>query len=167
MYLETARLLLRPPTLADAPTLFEFLGDPQAMRYTHLDRSLKQCRRRIAVHERRRRHDGCAPWAVISKQDNRIIGWGGLYQDPFDPGWGTEVGYAFHPRAWGQGFATELVTLSVQLADLVLKLPEVVAYVRAGNAGSRRVLEKTGFVEIREVPELGRLQYRCNLGGRA
>ena len=165
MNLETERLLLRPPRLADVPALFAFLGDPQAMRHTHLDESLKQCRRRIAVHERRRRRDGYAPWTVVWQQENRIIGWGGLYQDPFDPSWGIEVGYSFHPRVWGNGFATELVTIATQLADLVLKLPEVVAYVRADNTASRRVLEKTGFREVRKVPEMGRLQYRRDLGG--
>ncbi|WP_420345555.1 GNAT family N-acetyltransferase [Pelagibius sp.] len=160
MILETERLLLRPPTLKDVPALFAFLGDPQAMQFTHLDQSLRQCRRRIALHERRRRRDGCAPWAILTREAKRIVGWGGLYEDPFDPGWGVEVGYAFHPEAWGKGYATELVTAALDLADGVLGLPEVRAFVRENNRASRRVLEKTGFEEQRFVPELGRLLYR-------
>jgi ribosomal-protein-alanine N-acetyltransferase len=35
MQIETARLMLRPPRLADVPSLFRFLGDRDAMRYTH------------------------------------------------------------------------------------------------------------------------------------
>jgi RimJ/RimL family protein N-acetyltransferase len=157
--IETERLLLRPPHLADVPTLFEFLGDAEAMRYTHCDATLRICRRRIAVHEWRRRRDGCAPWAVIAKADGRIIGWGGLYEDPFDPGWGVEVGYSFHPDVWGKGYATELVMACTDTADNVLRLSEVRAFARPDNIASRRVLEKSGFAEVRFVPEMGRLLY--------
>jgi [ribosomal protein S5]-alanine N-acetyltransferase len=71
---ETARLVLRRPTIADVPALFEFLGDTEAMRYTHCDASLRECRRRIIAHEWRRRRDGYAPWTVVRKSDCRIIG---------------------------------------------------------------------------------------------
>jgi len=158
--IETARLRLRPPQLSDVPVLFEFLGDPAAMRFTQCDATLGQCRRRIAVHERRRRSDGWAPWAVVTKSDGRLVGWGGLYDDPFDPGWGTEVGYFFHPSAWGQGYATELVGACLALADGVLRLPELIAFAKPENAASRRVLNKSGFRVDRFVSEMGRLLYR-------
>ena len=157
---ETSRLILRHPTLADVPRLFEFLGAAGAMRHTHVDASLRQCRRRVAAHERRRRLDGCAPWTVVTKADARIIGWGGLYQDPFDPGWGFEVGYFFHPEAWRRGYATELTAACMSLADDVLHLSETHAFARAENVGSRRVLEKAGFTVVRFVPEMERLLYR-------
>jgi ribosomal-protein-alanine N-acetyltransferase len=158
--IETTRLSLRPPRLSDAPQLFEFLGDPIAMRFTHCDVSLRQCRRRIAVHERRRRSDGCAPWAVVTKADGRVVGWGGLYNDPFDPGWGVEVGYSFHPAVWGRGYATELVMACLEFADRTLALPPLIAFAKLGNVASRRVLEKTGFTPVRFVPKMDRLLYR-------
>lgn len=160
MQIETQRLLLRPPRLADVPALYTFLGDADAMRHTHVDSSLKQCRRRIAVHERRRRRDGCAPWTVVTKGDGRIVGWGGLYEDPFDPGWGIEVGYSFHPDVWGRGYATELVAAALDVADNLLHLSEVRAFAKPANLASRRVLERSGFEEVRFVPELERLMYR-------
>ncbi len=67
--------------------MFEFLGNPEAMQFTHVDASLKECRQRIAVHERQRRRCGYAPWTEVLKDNGRLIGWGGLYNDPFDPGW--------------------------------------------------------------------------------
>lgn len=160
MNIETARLVLRRPRLADVPSLFEFLGDAEAMRYTHADTSLHGCRRRVAVHESRRRRDGYAPWTIMSKAENRIIGWGGLYDDPFDPGWGVEAGYFFHPAAWGRGYATELMEACTSLADDVLRLSEVRAFARPENVGSRRVLEKSGFEVVRFVPEMERFLYR-------
>jgi len=164
MNMETSRLILRRPALADVPSLFRFLGDAAAMRYTHADASLRDCRRRIAVHERRRRRDGYAPWTIVTKTDARIIGWGGLYDDPFDPGWGVEIGYHFDPIAWRQGYATELVAACTSLADEILRLPEIHAFARPENTVSRRVLEKAGFEVVRFIPEMERLLYRRSRG---
>jgi ribosomal-protein-alanine N-acetyltransferase len=160
MKVETPRLILRRPCLADVPLLFEFLGDAKAMRHTHVDRSMRDCRRRVAVHEWRRRHDGYASYTVLAKADGRIIGWGGLYSDPFDPGWGAEVGYFFHPSVWGQGYASEMVAACLDLADRRLRLPNLHAFAHPTNAGSRRVLEKLGFKVVHFLPEMERLLYR-------
>ncbi len=160
MTIETSRLILRRPTLADVPRLFEFLGDAEAMRFTHADASARECRRRVAVHERQRRGKGYAPWTVVTKADHRIVGYGGLYDDPFDPGWGVEIGYYFDPANWGFGFATELAAACTGLADGVLGLPELRAFARPENVGSRHVLEKVGFELVRLVPEMERLLYR-------
>jgi [ribosomal protein S5]-alanine N-acetyltransferase len=160
MHVETERLVLRRPTLADVPALFEFLGHATAMQYTHLDASVRECRRRIAAHERRRRRDGYAPWTVVTRAEGRIIGWGGLCNDPFQPGWGVEVGYFLHPAAWGFGYATELMNACTDLADHALELCEVRALARPENVRSLRVLEKAGFRVVKFVPEMGRLLYR-------
>lgn len=159
MVIVTERLILRRPRLADVPELFEFLGDPKAMQFTHVDRSFKECRRRVAVHEWRRRKDGYAPWTAELKESNRIIGWGGLYDDPFDPGWGVELGYYFHPDAWGKGFASELTKAALQEADEALKLPKVAAFARQENTASRRLLAKAGFTLVRYVPEMERFYF--------
>lgn len=153
---ETARLVLRRPALADVPELFEFLGNPQAMRFTHVDASLRECRRRVAVHEWFRRRDGYAPWTVLRKADGSIIGWGGLYNDPFEPGWGVEVGYHFAPEAWGNGYASELVSACMDIADRVLRLPMITAFAHAENIASQRVLHKAGFEQVRFIPEMNR-----------
>jgi Acetyltransferase (GNAT) domain len=101
-----------------------------------------------------------SPRTVVTKAEARIIGWGGLNNDPFYPGWGVEISYYFEPAAWGRGYATELATACTSVADNVLSLPEVRAFARAENTSSRRVLEKAGFEMVRFVPELKRLLYR-------
>jgi ribosomal-protein-alanine N-acetyltransferase len=159
MQLETLRLILRRPRPADVPVLFKFLGDPQAMRHTHVDASLRACRRRVAVHERRRRHDSYAPWTILTKADCQIIGWGGLYDDPFDAGWGVEIGYFFHPAAWGKGYASELVAACTDVADHMLRLPKVRAFAHPENTASRRILEKADFRLDRFIPEMDPLLY--------
>ncbi len=135
------------------------------MSLTHADADLRACRRSVMVHEWFRRRDGCGPWVVRAGNPGggdgpRIIGWGGLYQDPFDPGWGFEVGYYFHPAGWGKGYASKLVACALRVADDVLSLPEVWAMAHPTNAASRRVLEKAGFTVERTLPERERLLFR-------
>jgi RimJ/RimL family protein N-acetyltransferase len=161
--LETARLLLRPPRLTDAAPLFGFLGDATAMQYTTPRASLRDCRRYLAAHERQRRRVGCAPWVVIEKQAGTAIGFGGLYQDPFDPGWGVEVGYFFAPAAWSKGYATELALFCVALAKQQARWQALRAFAHPLNVASQRVLLKSGFRQERFVPEMHRLLYRNDL----
>lgn len=163
MEIQTERLSLRPTRLSDVPGLFAFLGDETAMQHTHAFPTLRGCRRHVAGHEWQRRKRGCAPWTIRSKADGAIIGWGGLYEDPFDPGWGIEIGYWFAPSAWGKGYATELTNASLSVARDHLRLPEVWAFAKPENLGSSRVLEKAGFEKQRYIPEMERWLYRHSL----
>ena len=166
MALTTARLVLRPPRLADAPAMSGFLGDAEAMRYTHVRTSVRDCRRYLAVHERQRRRNGCAPWVVLDNKAWAIVGFGGLYEDPFDPGWGVELGYFFAPAAWRCGYATELARFCLDLAGRERRWAEIRAFARPDNTASQRVLQKVGFEMVRYVPEMERDLYRFELGQR-
>ena len=155
--IETARLLLRAPRLADVPALFTFMGDPTSMRHTQLHASPRALRRYLAGHRCQARRIGCGPWTVIERTSGGIIGFGGLYDDPFDPGWGIEVGYFFAAASWGKGYASELVGAALVVARERLGLGRLRAFAHSDNAGSRRVLAKAGFREVRFVPEMDRI----------
>ncbi len=129
------------------------------MRFTHADATMAECRRRVVTHEWRRRRDGIAPWTIRTRDERLIVGWGGLYIDPFEPGWGLEIGYYFLRDAWGCGYATELVAACIALADRTLVPEELQAFAHPDNAASCRVLLKSGFVALRLVPELDRVLY--------
>lgn len=156
MRFETERLLLRWPLISDAPDLLRIRGDKDAMQYTRRLANLRECRRYIAGHECQRRRLGYGPWVVLGKLGRAVIGFGGLYDDPFDVGWGIEVGYHFAKTAWGNGYATELTEFCLQLAHERLGFAEVRAFAHPDNAASQRVLEKTGFERQRFVPEMNR-----------
>jgi [ribosomal protein S5]-alanine N-acetyltransferase len=156
MWLQTERLLLRKPFLSDATDLQCILGDKNSMQYTRRLASLRECRRYIAAHECQRRRLGYGPWLVLEKLRHTVIGFGGLYDDPFDLGWGIEVTYHFAKTAWGNGYATELAKFSLQVAHKRLGFTEVRAFAHPDNAASLRVLEKTGFERQRFVPEMNR-----------
>jgi [ribosomal protein S5]-alanine N-acetyltransferase len=141
MRLETDRLWLSRPLLSDAPQLLSFLGEAEAMRYTLHLADLRDCRRHIAGHACQRKKLGYGPWTVRAS-DGQIIGFGGLYDDPFDPGWGAEIGYRFAASAWGKGYATELTRFCLRLARQQFGLAIIRAFAHPDNAASRRVLEK-------------------------
>ena len=163
MALETRRLSLRPPRLTDAPAMLTFFGDAEAQRYTLHFESLRACRHHIAAHERHHRRVGCGPWLVTETATGETIGWGGLYEDPFDRRWGIEVAYTFARSAWGKGYAGELVAHCLAVARDELSLTELVAFSHVDNLGSRRVLERAGFAFERYLPEMDRNFYRRRL----
>jgi len=133
------------------------------MRFTQPRSSLQECVHYLEAHEAQRLANGCAPWTVIGRDEDEIVGFGGLYVDPFDPGWGVEVGYFFRPQSWGRGYATELVQACLTLARRGRRWPIICAFAHAENAASVRVLEKTGFERQRFVPKLERWFYTCDI----
>lgn len=166
LHISTARLSLRPPEAGDVDPLFAFLGDGEAMRFTSIQPTRDACAAYLIEHERWRDRNGCAPWVVIASESNRIAGYGGLYEDPFDPGWGVEVGYFFAPWAWGRGYASELVAACLDIARRSRRWPEITAFAHPENAASRRVLEKAGFREIEFVDAMNRHRFLWRLAPR-
>ena len=88
-----------------------------------------------------------------------------MYEDPFDPGWGVELGYSLHLASWGKGYATELAHACLAWADKELDAPEVWAFVHPDNTASRRVLDRAGFAQVRPLPERERILLRRARGG--
>ena len=120
-------------------------GDREAMRFTYSAPSRVECERRLWAHERLRRENGFAPWVAVLRAAGRVVGWGGLGVDPFEPGWGVEVSYSLHPAHWGRGLATELVRAAVAHGFETLGLPEIVAFTDPANHRSLAVMRRLGM----------------------
>jgi RimJ/RimL family protein N-acetyltransferase len=155
-HLHTDRLDLSAAKLADISDLYVFLGDSAAMRFTHCDESLVACRKRVLVHEWFRRRDGFAPWVVRLRETGDIIGWGGLYTDPFDPGWGPELGYYLAPKVWGQGIGRELANAALAYARNRTAISRLTAFAHPENVASRKLLLGLGFGAVGFVEEMNR-----------
>ena len=60
--------------------------------------------------------------------------------------WGTaEIGYSIAPEHWGNGYATDAVSLVCEYAFEERRLSKLFAITLSTNPGSGRVLEKNGF----------------------
>ncbi|MEU5094560.1 GNAT family N-acetyltransferase [Streptomyces sp. NPDC020996] len=76
--------------------------------------------------------------------------------------YGTDLGFAVHPRAQGRGIAREAGRACLDLAFRRLALPAVFAFVLPGNAASIAVLRRLGAQEAGTVQSSGLhcLRYR-------
>ena len=156
---QTPRLLLRHFRDEDIAPLFEIMGDADAMQYTYAAPSKAACAQRLRAYAELSTTLGYAPWTVLLRDTDWVIGWGGLNIDPFDPGWGIEIAYCFHPDHWGRGYATELVCAALDVGFGELAMETIVAFVHQENLGSARVLAKCGFRLVGYEPKLDRNHY--------
>ena len=156
---ETERLLLCKPTRNDAASLHACLGDPVATRFASTSPSLEATRERIAVHEAARRCRGYAPWVLRDKANMEIIGWGGLYADPFKVGLTLELVCHIRISSRRKGLAAELVMHCISRARQDGLARQIQALVHQQNTPARRLLEFGGFGYREYDTALDRIRY--------
>jgi [ribosomal protein S5]-alanine N-acetyltransferase len=98
---------------------------------------------------------GFGLWLLRDRTTGEMVGRGGLQHTYVGGQSEVEVGWAIVPERWGQGLATELALLSVEVAFDDLGLAEIVAFTQPPNIASRRVMEKAGFAYERDVVHVG------------
>jgi RimJ/RimL family protein N-acetyltransferase len=147
--LETARLLLRRPTFADAAAIFDrYAGDRVVTCYlswpTH--RTLADTHAFLAWSDAEWGNGPAGPHLVFSREDNALLGGTGL---SFKSRTCAVTGYVLARDAWGRGYATESLQAMVDLAgELGVKRLEALCHV--DHLASARVLEKCGF-QLEEI----------------
>lgn len=157
MRLETERLLLRPFTADDLPTLIALRADEEVSRYLGgaAMQSPEMITQRagfyLACHER----NGYGMAMISKKADGAVIGWGGL--QPLEETGEIEVGYGFAKPFWGQGYATEVAAACLRYGFEQAGLARIVAVAVPENTASRHVMEKLGMKYEREALHYGHL----------
>lgn len=140
--IETDRLILRPPRLEDFDGFAEMQGDADAARFIggHVGRA--EAWRRFLWQPGAWLVQGFGMFAVVEKASGAWLGQIG----PWKPeGWpGNEIGYAFHPRAWGKGYATEAGTAAVDWAFAHLGWDDIIHCIDPGNVASQNVAKRLG-----------------------
>jgi RimJ/RimL family protein N-acetyltransferase len=96
--------------------------------------------------------DGYSYWMFFDSATDAPVARGGLRRTAFDGQAEVEVGWTTAPDRWGEGLATELGNLAVQVASEHLDVPSIVAFTLPENGASRRVMEKLGFVYEKTAP---------------
>ena len=86
---------------------------------------------------------GYGRWAVVDKEDDRMIVWCGLgFLPEIDE---TEVAYLLDKDYWNRGYATEAARISLVYGFEEAGLDSIIALSFPENAASRRVMEKIGM----------------------
>lgn len=147
--IETARLVLRLPRREDFERYAELFAHEEATRFIGGVMSRAGAWRRFLQMPGAWAVQGFAMFSVIDKASGRWLGQAGPWQPE---GWpGTEVGWAFHPDAWGKGYATEAAQAGVDYAFEVLGWSEVIHCIDAGNVASQAVARRLGSQVRRHV----------------
>ena len=139
--IETERLLLRMFTLEDAETLHRIWNDPVVMKYIDGWRpSLEETREvMIRLVERWREH-GFGQWAVVLKDEERVIGYVGFKYLEKTPE--IELLYGIDKAYWNKGYTTEAGRACLRYVFENTDLERIVAVAEPENIGSWRVMEK-------------------------
>jgi ribosomal-protein-alanine N-acetyltransferase len=89
--------------------------------------------------------------AIEHKQDQRLIGWCGVFPNDKLESEDREVAYAISRDYRNRGYMTEAVIGMMRYVLNISSLDDIVAIVKPFNNSSSRVLEKAGFRCIRRV----------------
>jgi RimJ/RimL family protein N-acetyltransferase len=144
--LQTARLRLRMPVLADADAIFAMRSDPVVQRYgSHPPWTDRQ----TAVDWIERNARGMAAgqhaqFAIERRDDGAVIGSCVLYALDAQCR-RADVGYALALPEWGKGYANEAVSTMLDWGFDRLDLNRVEADIDPRNVPSARALERLGF----------------------
>jgi RimJ/RimL family protein N-acetyltransferase len=144
--LETERLLLRRVSSDDAGFILELLNQPSFLRYIG-DKGVRTTEDAVryietgpvASYER----FGFGLYLVELKETGVPIGMCGLLKRDTLPD--ADVGFAFLPDYWSQGYAFEAASGVMSYGREVLGLKRIVAITSLDNDASIRLLEKIGL----------------------
>jgi RimJ/RimL family protein N-acetyltransferase len=144
--LETDRLRLREFTITDAPFILRQLNEPSFIENI-ADRGIRDLQQAAVYLESgpisSYRAHGFGLWAVVEKYSGNLIGMCGLVKRPHLEH--PDLGYAFLPEYFGQGYAFEAAQACILAANNSFHLRKLLAIVNVGNIPSRKLLEKLGF----------------------
>jgi ribosomal-protein-alanine N-acetyltransferase len=146
--LETERLILRAPIATDAEVMFAIMADPQVMRYfgSAPMASIAEAHERIAGMTSAFAEQHGIRWVITLRGSDTCVGSCGFWR-LIPEHYRAEIGYELAPAYWGQGIMPEVVHAAVQFGFGRMGLHSIEAQIAPQNVGSRRVLEKVGFVQ--------------------
>ena len=152
--LETERLTLRRPTLADVAAIARLANDRRIAENTR--RLPHPYSREHAVEFVRAMAGDCRETVFLIENDFKPIGVVGVdWRDRDAP----ELGYWLGTDHWGQGFATEAARAVIDFTFQEFDVEQMVSGARVANPSSRNILEKCGFqwsgVELHRFEALG------------
>jgi RimJ/RimL family protein N-acetyltransferase len=141
---ETARLVLRRPTAADADAIFtRYSSDPEVTRYVGFPRHerVEDTRAFLEFSEAQWTKWPAGPYLIHLREGGELVGSSGL---KFDTWFEAATGYVLARDAWGRGYATEALGAMVEVAR-GCGVRRVYALCHHAHRASAHVLEKGGF----------------------
>ena len=143
--IETERLLLRPFRESDAEAFFECCQNPNIGNnagwkpHGSLEES-QEILRSVFISQ-------SGIWAIILKEDGRLIGSVGIIPDPKrENPQARMLGYWLDESHWGKGYMTEAVQSVLDYGFSTLQLSLITANCYPHNERSQQLLKRHGFI---------------------
>ena len=141
--IETSRLTLRAPALADWPAYLSVFTSDRAKYmdgpFTEAEAWSDFCEATAGWLLR-----GAGMWTIAAKGADAPLGWLYLWQEKGDPE--PELGWVLTAEAEGKGFAFEAATAALPHAIATFGKGGFVSYIAAENTPSARLATKLGAV---------------------
>jgi [ribosomal protein S5]-alanine N-acetyltransferase len=138
--IETERLRIRLFTADDWQAVHSYTSDPGVMAYLREGAMTEvQTKQLIA----KSMSEEARAYAVDLRAEDRLIGDVGFH--PWFAPRIYEIGWVFHPRYHGQGYATEAAAALLRYGFESLSVHRVIANCQPENTPSWRVMEKLGM----------------------
>ena len=153
--LQTARLVLRGDTAADADAVVALWTDPVVMAHMGGPREPDAVREAVMENVASPPEDPCYLWNLVERAGGRFVGNAGLLRKEIAGRDEIELVYLLVRDAWGQGYATEAGTALVAYAFETLGAGQVAALIDPPNERSVRVIERLGFERDQVVRRAG------------
>lgn len=142
LYIETERLILRPPIAEDFEPWAASMADQEGARFIGGVQPRALAWRGFLAMVGAWYIQGFSMFSVIEKTTGRWIGRLGPWQPE---GWpGTEVGWAIARDCWGKGYATEGSIAAVDWAFDRLGWDEVIHTIHPENLASQALAKRLG-----------------------
>jgi [ribosomal protein S5]-alanine N-acetyltransferase len=159
----TARLTLRPITLADMEPLHTLYSDPALMRYIiGRPRTREETRERLEAHVADYAAHGIGLYLTYLTATGELVGRCGVRTHERPGGLEGGLAWMFLEPWWGQGLATEFARAFVPLAFAHAPYARLYAHADHRNDASINVMRKLGMRYVgREAwaPDLYEVEY--------
>ncbi len=143
---ETERLYLRWFNATDSAFILQLLNEPSWIQFIG-DKGVKTVQDALRYIENgpvaMYKRVGFGLYAVQLKETDEVIGMCGLIKrDALED---VDLGFAFLPKFWRNGYAFEAASAVMSYGRTVLRLGRIVAILSQDNHRSSKLLEKLGF----------------------
>jgi len=144
--IETERLILRNWREEDLEPYCAMMLDEQVSDWLGGPFTRKDIKARVERYRTSLQESGLGLYAVVRRDDGRLLGHCGVMPIPPDlPLIGHEGAWALAQDAWGKGYATEAAQAVFADAFVNFGLEEIIAFTSASNRRSQSVMQRLGM----------------------
>lgn len=144
--IETERLILRYIQPEDAHDMYEYASLPEVSEYLLWSPHINEAATLgyIEFLQKRYQRGLYADWAVVLKENNKMIGTCG-FANIDSWAMNCEIGYVLSPKYRGKGYMSEAVGAVLDLSFLKLGFKQAKLRIISQNEPSIRLAERMGF----------------------